>query len=88
MPSTALDLTPYFAGLSAALSLGPDWRRVALPTDWFGEMSADIRLSADSVKLGGFNAGSTAASVSLRDRRLEVGLARAAFQTRAASPAI
>jgi AsmA protein len=75
----ALDLTPYFAGLSAALALGPDWRRVPLPTDWFGEMSADIRLSADSVKLGGFNAGSTAASVSLRDRRLEIGLARAAL---------
>ena len=78
---TALDLTPYFAGVSLALSLGPDWRRVALPTDWFGEMSADIRLSADSVRLGGFSAGSTAASVSLQDRRLEVGVARAAFQT-------
>ncbi len=76
-----LDLTPYFAGLSAALSLGPDWRRVTLLTDWFAEMSADIRLSANSVKLNGFSAGSTAASVSLRDRRLEIGLARAAFQT-------
>ena len=77
----ALDLTPYFANFSAALSLGPDWRRVMLPTDWFAELSADIRLSADSVKLGAFSAGSTAASVSLRDRRLEVGLARAAFET-------
>jgi len=76
-----LDLTPYFAGFSAALSLGPDWRRVMLPTDWFAELDADIRLSANSVKLGAFGAGSTAASVSLRDRRLEVGLARAAFET-------
>ncbi len=75
----ALDLTPYFAGLSAALSLGPDWRRVPLPTDWFGEMNADIRLSADSVTLNGFSAGSTAASVTLRDRQLEIGLARAAL---------
>jgi AsmA protein len=75
----ALDLTPYFAGLSAALSLGADWRRVALPTDWLSGMSADIRLSADSVKLATLTAGNAAASVSLRDRRLEVGLARVAF---------
>lgn len=77
----ALDLTSYFAGFSTALSLGPDWRRVSLPTDWFAELDADVRLSANSVKLGAFSAGSTAASVSLRDRRLEVGLARAAFET-------
>jgi AsmA protein len=77
----ALDLSPYFVGLSAALSIGPDWRRVTLPTEGFGDMSADIRLSADSVKIGGFTAGGTAASVSLRDRRLEIGLARATFET-------
>jgi uncharacterized protein involved in outer membrane biogenesis len=77
----ALDLSPYFAGLSAAISLGPDWRRVDLPTDGFGNMSADVRLSADSVKLGDLDLGGTAASVSLRDRRLEVGLARASLGT-------
>ena len=77
----ALDLTPYFTGLSTALSLGPDWRRVPLSTDWFADMGADIRLSADSVKIGGFSAGATAASVSLRAGSLEIGLARAAFET-------
>ncbi len=76
---TALDLTPYFAGLSGAMSTTPDWRQVALSTDWFGDMNADIRLSADSVRLGKLTAGSAAASVSLRDGRLEIGLARAVF---------
>ena len=77
----ALDLSPYFFGLSEALALGPDWRRVPLPTGGFGDMSADVRLSAESVKLGDFSAGSTAASVTLRDSRLEIGLARAAIGT-------
>ena len=40
-------------------------------------MNADIRLSANSVKLGALAAGSTAASASLRDGRLEIGVARA-----------
>jgi len=75
----ALDLTPYFSGLSQALALGPDWRDVPLPIDELGDMSMDVRLSADTVKLGDFSAGSTAASVTLRDRRLELGLARAAI---------
>lgn len=73
----ALDLTPYFTGLSTALSIAPDWRTVELPTDWFRDMSADIRLSANSAKLGALHAGSSAASVSLRDARLEIGIARA-----------
>jgi AsmA protein len=73
----ALDLTPYFTGLSTALSVTPDWRTVELPTDWFRDMSADIRLSANSAKLGSLKAGNSAASVSLRDARLEIGIARA-----------
>jgi len=74
-----LDLTPYFGGLSTALSDTPDWRTVMLPTDWFRQLSADIRLSANAVKLGSLAAGGTAASASLRDGRLEIGLARADF---------
>ncbi len=73
----ALDLTPYFAGLSATMATTKDWRSVALPTDWLGGMNADIRLSATTVKLGALSAGDAAASVSLRDGRLEVGLAQA-----------
>jgi AsmA protein len=73
----ALDLTPYFTGLSTALSVASDWRTVELPTDWFRNMSADIRLSANSTKLGALSAGSSAASVTLRDARLEIGIARA-----------
>jgi AsmA protein len=74
-----LDISPYFAGLAATMSTTTDWRRVALPTDWFGSMNADIRLSASSVRLGELTASDAAASVSLRDGRLEVGLARAVF---------
>jgi uncharacterized protein involved in outer membrane biogenesis len=73
----SLDLTPYFAGLTTALSTASDWRNVELPTRWFRDMNADIRLSANAVKLGSLTAGGTAASVSLRDARLEIGLARA-----------
>jgi uncharacterized protein involved in outer membrane biogenesis len=74
-----LDLSPYFVGLSSLLALADDWRRISLPTDWFGDMDADIRLSAASAKLGELTAANAAASVSLRDRRLEIGLAQAAF---------
>jgi uncharacterized protein involved in outer membrane biogenesis len=73
----SLDLTPYFAGLTTALSIASDWRKVELPTEWFRDMSADIRLSANSVKLGSLVAANTAASASLRDGRLEIGVARA-----------
>lgn len=72
-----LDLTPYFGGLATALSVAPDWRGVPLPTDWFDDLSADVRLSAGSVTLGDLTVGETAASVTLRGRRLEIGLARA-----------
>ncbi len=73
----SLDLTPYFAGLSTAISTTSDWRKVQLPTGWFGDMSADVRLSAGSVKLGSLALGSTAASALLRDGQLEIGVARA-----------
>ena len=75
----ALDISPYFAGLAAMMSTTTDWRRVALLTDWFGTMNSDIRLSASTVRLGELTASDAAASVSLRDGRLEVGLARAIF---------
>jgi uncharacterized protein involved in outer membrane biogenesis len=75
----ALDLSPYFAGLSNAVALGPDWHRVALPTGWLANADADIRLSAETVKIGALDAGNTAASASLRDGRLEIGIAHAAF---------
>jgi uncharacterized protein involved in outer membrane biogenesis len=72
-----LDLTPYFAGLGTTLSSAADWRGVALPTDWFDDLSADIRLSANAVELGSLTTGAAAASVSLKDARLEVGVAQA-----------
>jgi AsmA protein len=74
-----LDLTPYFSGLSGLMAMTPDWRDVALSTDWFRDMNADIRLSAGSVRLGELTAGDAAASASLRDGRLEIGVARAVF---------
>lgn len=76
---SALDLTPYFTGLSGAMANTADWRDVSLATDWLRDMNADIRLSATSAKLGKLSAGDAAASVSLRDGRLEIGLARAVF---------
>jgi AsmA protein len=72
-----LDLTPYFAGLAGALRDSADWRNVALATGWLHAFTADIRLSSGSVRLGEIEAGDTAASVSLREARLEIGLARA-----------
>jgi len=75
----ALDLTPYFAGLSAALTNSGDWRRVGIDTDWFGNLLADIRLSAASLRAGSLQFGSTAAGVILNDARVEIGLAGADF---------
>ena len=73
----ALDLTPYFAGLSTSLRTTDDWREVKFETGWFGDLQADVRLSAGAVRIGEIRTGDTAASVSLRDSRLEIGLARA-----------
>lgn len=75
----AIDLTPYFAGLAAALDSGHDWRKVAIATGWFRDFTADVRLSAGSVAIGQLRFGGTAASVSLRDGRLEIGVGEAAF---------
>ena len=49
----SLDLTPYFAGLSTALRTGRDWREVDVDTDWLHDLTADIRLSAEAVQVGG-----------------------------------
>jgi AsmA protein len=75
----SLDLSAYFAGLRNALTAEGGWREVGLDTDWFGDLAADVRLSAGSVALGEFSFGETAASVILSDRRLEIGVAEAAF---------
>ncbi len=72
-----LDLTPYFSGLSRAFRTAESWRDIRLETDWFRDLAADVRLSADSAELGGFRFGTTAAALSMRDARLELGLARA-----------
>ena len=74
-----LNLTPYADGFSAAMALAPDWRKVALPANWLRDISADIRFSANSVQIGELTAGAAAASLSVRDGRLEIGLARAVF---------
>jgi uncharacterized protein involved in outer membrane biogenesis len=74
---SALDLTPYFAGLSEAIDASDDWRDVTLETEWFSDMDADIRLSANTAQIGEISASNAAASVSLRDGRLEIGLASA-----------
>jgi uncharacterized protein involved in outer membrane biogenesis len=76
---TSLNLTPYFVGLVTAFRTADDWREIAFDTDWFRDLGADVRLSAASVQLGELRSGDTAASVSLREARLEIGLARAAF---------
>jgi len=75
----SLDLTPYFLGLATSFRTAQDWRDIRFSTDWFADLNADIRLSAASVRLGELTSGDTAATVSLRDSRLEVGVARAAF---------
>jgi uncharacterized protein involved in outer membrane biogenesis len=74
---TALDLTPYFAGFSADLRARDDWRAADFDTSWFGDLDADIRFSADSANAGDLQLGETAGAVSLRDARLELGVARA-----------
>lgn len=74
-----IDLTLYFAGLAAALETGVDWRKVEIATEWFRDFTADIRLSAGQVQIGQLRFGATAASVSLRDLRLEIGVGQATF---------
>lgn len=77
----SLDLSPYFTSLSAPVRAEPDWRRARLATDWLRNMSVDVRLSARSLKLEDLTASAAAASMSLRDARLEIGIAKADFDT-------
>jgi uncharacterized protein involved in outer membrane biogenesis len=74
-----LDLTPYFSGLSTLLANSGDWRAIEIDTNWLADLTADVRLSADSVQIGAITLGDTAASVLLDDARLEIGIARAAI---------
>lgn len=74
---SSLDLSSYFAGLATAIRTTPSWREITADTEWFDNLSADVRLSADLVKIGEFQASEVAAGVLLRDARLEVGLAHA-----------
>jgi AsmA protein len=76
-----LDLSPYFAGMGGAFGADGAWRQLDLETGWFRGLTADIRLSAGSVQAGPLEFGDTAATVALRDRRLEIGLAGAAFNS-------
>ncbi|WP_161142421.1 AsmA family protein [Propylenella binzhouense] len=76
----ALNLSPYFQEISDQLGSNPDaWREIDLDTSWYRALNADVRLSAKSVAAGQFEAGATAATAVLRDGRLEVGIAQAAF---------
>lgn len=75
----SLDLTSYFDGLATDLGSGRDWRDIGVETDWFRDLAADIRLSAGSVAIGAMRFGQTAASISLRDARLAIGIGEAAF---------
>ena len=72
-----LDLTPYFAGLETGVGDGESWREARIETDWFRDLGADLRISAASVNLGGFGFGESAASLSIRDATLEIGIAKA-----------
>ena len=83
-----LNLTPYADAISAAMSLAPGWRNATLPENWLSDLAADIRLSANTVQLGELTAGDAAASLSIRDGRLEIGLARAVFGDGSLSGAI
>jgi uncharacterized protein involved in outer membrane biogenesis len=84
----SLNLSPYADAISAGMALATDWRKAKLPANWLGGIGADIRLSADTIRLGELTAANAAASLSVRDRRLEIGLARAVFGEGSLSGAI
>jgi uncharacterized protein involved in outer membrane biogenesis len=52
---------------------------VDFDTSWLGDLDADVRFSAASVTAGEMDFGESAGAVSLRDARLELGVARADF---------
>ena len=84
-----LDLTPYFAGLSRSFRTAENWRDIRLDTDWFGDIAADVRLSADSVAAWRLSLRRRRRrALSLRDARLEIGHRPRRRQWRQSSPAI
>ena len=73
-----LDLTPYFSGVVSTVRSG-GWQDLDIDTEWFRDLTADVRLSAGSVQIGSVRFGEAAASASLREARLEIGIAEAEF---------
>lgn len=73
----SLDLTPYLALLGGT---GPEhWSKHTINTNWFDDLDADLRLSADRIVAGRYELGSAAASAFLSERQLQVGVAESAF---------
>ncbi len=75
----SLDLTPYFAGLATAVRGPTGWHPVKLDAGWLRDVSGDVRLSAGAMQIGTLRFGNSAFSASIRQARLEIGLAEAAF---------
>ena len=74
----ALDLTPYFDGITTSLRAGADWRQLKFGTDWLRDLTADIRLS----RIGSDRIASLRHQRGERDvegRAAEIGVAEAAF---------
>ncbi|HMB46980.1 MAG TPA: AsmA family protein, partial [Afifellaceae bacterium] len=82
-----LNLTPYLQAIGGGT--GPlDWNERRIDTDWFDELNADVRLSAEQVIAGPYRFGGTAASAFLKDGMLEIGLAQSVFYGGVASGTI
>ena len=73
----SLDMTPYLALLGGSGS--GQWSRRRIDTNWFADLDADLRLSADRILIGPYELGQTAASAFLKEKRLEIGLAESTF---------
>lgn len=80
----ALDLSPYFPGQSAvrstSASTGDAWVTLALASDlmngkMFENLQADLRVSADTIRLGQASVRRSAATVAVKDGKLQADIA-------------
>jgi AsmA protein len=76
-----IDLTSQLQGIATLWqSRNTDWRTIPVNTAWLRGLEADLRISADTVRIGSGELRSTAATLSLASARLEVGLAHAGLE--------
>ncbi|GLK81641.1 AsmA family protein [Methylopila turkensis] len=77
LDARTLDVTPYLEGFAPAFGADGAWSGLRFDVQPFRAVDLDLRLSARSVRAGGLRLGPTAATITVADGALDVGVGEA-----------